>query len=375
MRVAWCNEWMQQLLVEALEVTPEAVTCVSCEPLGAGSVSGFDVRGGDGAELRYYVDTSAQAVRQETGMVLGDVAAPEARIWLHPADPHLPALAAIAFHDAVTALLARYGVTEATAPAFVAYRPGRRAVLRVDAPDRPIWIKVIRPSRIERIVSTHLACEREGLPVPGVLGWSPDGVLLLENAAGTPAADVMWEPERLVSLVDELRERIAGVHTTHTLRGVSGRLDWYAERLAERDDATSVARLVRDALAVTATSAREQVTHGDLHFGQLFLDEAGISGLIDVDTLGVGDAAEDPAAFIAHAIVSAVITPSEARQRVWALVQASLERWGDARVRALTSIHMLGHALAASDRGDDALAGQLIRIAQELMQGGAPSDE
>ncbi|MFC5338455.1 phosphotransferase family protein [Leucobacter denitrificans] len=377
---------MQHLLVEALEVAPEAVTLVSREPLGAGSVSGFDVAadrgGGDsGDPLRYYVDTSRQGTQQETGLVLGDLNAPEARIWLHPADPHLPALAAIAFHDAAASLLARCGVTDASAPTFIAYRPGRRAVLRVDAPDRPIWVKVVRPSRIERIISTHVACEQEGLPVPAVLGWSPDGVILFENAVGTPAAEVLWDPDDLVTQVDELRTRIASVETPHKLRGVADRLDWYADGLSHRDDAAQVARLARGALADTENQVREQVTHGDLHFGQLFLSDDGtgehsrISGLLDVDTMGIGDPAEDPAAFIAHATVSAMLTPPEARERVWSLVEIALSRWGSERVRALFAIHMLGHALAAVDRDEEVMSRMLLRNAQVVLSGGQPSDE
>lgn len=341
-------------------------------------MSGFDVTGQSEAPLRYYVDTSAQPVQQETGLVLGDLSAPEARIWLHPADPHLPALAAIAFHDAAASLLARFGVTGTSAPTFIAYRPGRRAVLRVDAPDRPIWVKVVRPSRIDRIISTHLACERAGLPVPAVLGWSPEGVILFENAAGTPATDAHWEPEQLVTRAEELRARIASVDTPHRLRGVADRLEWYASRLSHRDDAVSVAEIISEALVNTAGSLQDQVTHGDLHFGQLFLSDQGasdITGLLDVDTMGIGDPAEDPAAFIAHATVSAMLTPPGARDRVWTLVDVALNTWGSERVRALFAIHMLGHALAAADRHEEELSARLLRAARIVLGGGAPSAE
>lgn len=366
---------MQDLLVEALEISPEAVSLVSREPLGGGSVSGFDVTGDGEAELRYYVDTSAQPVQQETGLVLGDLHAPEARIWMHPADPHLPALAAIAFHDAAAALLTRCGVARASAPTFVAYRPGRRAVLRVDAPNRTIWVKVVRPSHVERIISSHHACEQAGLPVPAVLGWSPEGAILFEKAVGTPAAEVHWQPAHLITEIEHLRARIARVETTHKLRGVAGRLDWYADRLSHRNDATSIVELTRQALAQTASHIQTQVSHGDLHFGQLFMNDGKISGLLDVDIMGTGDSAEDPAAFIAHATVSAMLTPQEARDRVWSLVNTALARWGDQRVRALFAVHMLGHALAAVDRQDDELPGRLLRAARVVLGGGIPSDE
>ena len=47
--------------------------------------------------------------------------------------------------------------------------------------------------------------------------------------------------------------------------------------------------------------------HGDLHAGQLFIDRASarVTGLIDVDTLALGDAGTDAGAFLAHALASA----------------------------------------------------------------------
>src|SRR5690606_30011203 len=96
------------------------------EPLGAGSVTGFQTS--DAEPLLYFVDTSGLPVPAETGWSSGD-----ARIWMHPADPHLPALAPVAFEHASEALLARLGIATSSAPQIIAYRPGRRAVLRVAA--------------------------------------------------------------------------------------------------------------------------------------------------------------------------------------------------------------------------------------------------
>src|SRR5690606_29934267 len=87
------------------------------------------------------------------------------------------------------------------------------------------------------------------------------------------------------------------------------------------------------------------VVHGDLHYGQLFLDERGrICSVIDVDTLGIADPAEDSSAFLAHAIVSAGLTVDANRKRVWALADAAAARWGDDQlVRALSAVHLVGH--------------------------------
>lgn len=391
----------QALLIDALGVAPSAVRLVTREPLGAGTVSGYDVfeagtvssyetvKAGDEGDAthRYYVDTSRLRVAQETGLAMGgDAASPDARVWLHPADPHLPALAPIAFHDAAAALLARFGVTDAGAPEFAGYRPGRRAVLSIDAADHRVWVKVVRQSRVERIAETHRACERAGLPVPAMLGWSPEGVILLDNAEGTPAAEVAWEPETLLNQVDELRGDFARVETSRQARGVAGRLGWYTEQLRSRLSETSggevaaeledVAQQVGTVLARSDADREPRVVHGDLHFGQLFLKDGRISGVIDVDTVGVGDAAEDPAAFLAHATMSALMTTTEARGRVWALADAGMERWGqDQRARGLFAVHMLGHAVAASDGGDDQRVSTLLDTAHRVLAGGLPSQQ
>ncbi|MGZ8803915.1 MAG: hypothetical protein ACXWZG_01255, partial [Microbacterium sp.] len=118
------------LLAEALGLDAGLLAARTREPLGSGSVTGFDVAA-EGGDLRYYVDTSRHPVAVETGLALGDPAAPDARVWLHPADPHLPALAPAAFGHAAEALLARLGIVARESPSLVAYRPGRRAVLRV----------------------------------------------------------------------------------------------------------------------------------------------------------------------------------------------------------------------------------------------------
>lgn len=418
----------REMLREALELADEAIQQVSREPLGKGAVTGFDVvasgdTGGAGdagdagdtgeppTPLRYYVDTSRLAVTQETGLVLGPLAAPDVRIWLHPADPHLPTLPAVAFHHAAESLLSRIGLSVEQPPEFVGYRPGRRAVLRMVGADsagsRAVWVKIVRPSRAARIAGKHEACERAGLPVPSLEAWSPDGVMLIADAVGTPAADILARgadgaAELFLDRIDELIEQFAGVEVSEPARGVADRLDWYAERLADStlsepalgDSALGnstlareVAQAARDifakvsgaeseaAVARPAAPRPKQVIHGDLHFGQLFLDDAGgVSGVIDVDTLGVGDPAEDPAAFIAHATASALMTAPQRRQRVWDLADGAVRRWGDdPMVLGLFAVHMLGHAGGAIERGDELFATQLLRVAVAVLGGAAPS--
>lgn len=99
----------------------------------------------------------------------------------------------------------------------------------------------------------------------------------------------------------------------------------------------------RALLARAEEEARAQVVvHGDLHFGQLFIGDRGeISGVIDIDALGAADPTEDAAAFLSHAVASAVITSGANRERMRQLADHAAQRWGaDPGVRALTLVHL-----------------------------------
>lgn len=355
-----------ELLRDALGI--EDARLLSREPLGDGSVAGFVVAA-DGTEAFHYVDTSRLPVRAETGVASGDPQRPDARIWLHPADPHLPALAAAAFSHSGPILLSRLGIEQADSPELIAYRPGRRAVLRAATSDGAVWIKVVRPSRVDRIVEAHRACIEAGLPVPAVRGWSAEGLIVLDDAAGAPALDAHWEPEALLDMVDELRAGFMRVRTAPSRSGIGSRLDWYLGHAADHGGVQRLGAQVRAALE--AAGPQEPVaSHGDLHLGQLFLDDGRISGVIDVDTVGTSAPGEDPAAFVAHAVASALQSDDEARMRFRAVADAAAHRWAQvAGAPALTAAHLLGHAVAAVDRGEDAHVTELLRCGAAVLAG------
>lgn len=387
---AWCDRRMpadirsreELLLREVLELADDApVTLLSREPSGEGAVAGFTLVEAD-AELTYFVDTSARAVPRETGLVLGGLDAPEARVWLHPADPHLPALAPVAFSDAAATLLGRLGVTTTGVPRLVAYRAGRRAVLSVDAVGGVQWVKVVRPGRVERIVEAHRALAAAGVPQPALRGWSDEGLILIDQAPGTPAAAALGAsgapigPDALLDEVDALRQRIAAAALRDPARtDMARRLAWYAARLSvvlPPGQASGVARIV-SAVEGGWESGGGVVIHGDLHFGQLFLDdEAHVAAVIDVDTAGVGAASDDTGAFLAHAVASAVLTPSPRDERVWQLARAAARRWDAASVpgtRTRAVAHLLGHALGAWESGARDRAGRILDAAHAVAVG------
>jgi hypothetical protein len=352
------------LLGDALDVPASSVTPLSREPLGDGSVAGFQLDGGDVA----YVDTSLLPVAEETGMVLEGVA----RVWLHPSDPHLPALAPAAFGEAIATLLARLGIDQAEMPELIGYRPGRRAVLRVPTVEGDMWVKVVRPRRIQRVVDAHTSLREAGLPVPVVRGWSTAGLLVLESAAGHPATDAVWEPEELLDAVVRLRGRLSGAPVNWPARtSFAERVPWYVASLrAEFPERAAQLQTIAEVVEGVPVAPTSVAIHGDLHIGQLFVEAGEVSGLIDVDTAGAGAAEEDSAAFIAHAVASALLTERQGGDaaRVRALASAAHDRWGqDAQTRALTSVHLLGHALGTASGGDRRRAEVMLDTAERLV--------
>lgn len=363
------------LLREALEI-PDAVPVAlrTREPLGAGTVTGFEVVGADGHAVTYFVDTSGRPVAQETGLATGTPEAPEERIWLHPQDPHLPALAAVAFGGAARTLLHRIGRELVDPPELVAYRPGRRAVFRVVCNDGIRWAKVIRPERVERIVGLHARLADAALHVPQIEAWADAGLLVLPQAPGRPAVDVAPPASALLDEVDRWRQIMAGAPLENGARSeLPERAEWYTSRLAQRLEPEAADRLRVDAARVgpvVGDGGERTVIHGDLHFGQLFLDDAGrMSGVIDVDTAGLGTAADDSAAFISHALASAALAPGARGGWAREIGVAALERWDDAaaHVRERVAVHLWGHALGADDLGDAARRDVLLATADALL--------
>ena len=61
------------------------------------------------------------------------------------------------------------------------YRPRHRAVIEVLAPPNRIFLKLVRPARIELLQRLH-AVVADHVPVPHTLGWSADlGIVVLED--------------------------------------------------------------------------------------------------------------------------------------------------------------------------------------------------
>ena len=347
-------------------------TVINREATASGFLTGYclDLRNAHGNRLRQivYLETTPPAPErpgvlrfvEEDGEGVIDA-------WLYPNDPALPALGAAVFPEAAAVVLARLG-SPVAAPQLelVAYRPGKRAVVRATGEGRVVFLKVVRPKYAEHIHAAHRAWRSAGVPVPRSLGWAPEGLIALEDLGGAPADVVLPPPSQAGAMLDgivQLTGSIAEVPSHAPARAsLVNRLDWYERRLtalapgmAER--IYDVCGAIRQRIA-SAPPARTRTIHGDLHLGQLRVDphDGSITGLLDIDTAGLGDPADDLGAFAGHAIATAALQASLGADSstAWAeIAGAWIERWpvqdGCAgRGRAITATHLLAHALTGT---------------------------
>ena len=296
--------------------------------------------------------------------------------WIYPADPALPALAAAVYPHSAAILLGRLGLdAQDLGLEVLSYRPGKRAVIRTTTATRTLYLKVVRPRLVENLVSTHTQWLAAGIRVPSVIAWSPDGLIALDELPGTEASALIGsglidDSSGFLAELSDLRDRIATVPSTRDARAsLASRLRWYGRRMTQLipTDAKRVAGLTRGIQSMLDAAAGPSITvtiHGDFHLGQIFVDSpesSKIVGVLDIDTAGLGDPADDAAALWAHLITSAALfehrgnahasatarTLAASLRSTWDLSKtAPLDPAHRTRTVAIAATHLLGHALS-----------------------------
>ncbi|WP_460945645.1 phosphotransferase family protein [Okibacterium endophyticum] len=315
--------------------------------------------------------------------------------WVHPYDPALPALATAAFPDAARRSVASFGIEMTGGLDMLAYRPGKRAVLRFGTAEGPLYLKVVRPRRAEALHSAHRRFHEAGLPVPQSRGWSPAGLVVLDALRGVPASDRIVDVAAYTGFVDALKDLTLAIGAApsgeRARTSLLTRVDWYRERLAEvmpqharRVATVAEASTVRFELA---EQAPDVTIHGDLHLGQVFVDRGipiSVTGVLDIDTAGRGDRADDLGCLHAHLMVSAIANETageDERAMAYRCVASDVRsRWrefapGDSgivdRSDAVASVHLLAHAFGYAVREHNAdgrrLAERFIGEAETIM--------
>ena len=298
----------------------------------ASTTAAFDTRVRSAAGERDVVLGASTGIRDDPvrrGVVRVPCGAREVTVWRLPDDPGLPALAVATDAGAVAALLQSYGVRPAPVRLAVRrYRPRRRAVVEARTPTARFFLKVVRRPVVAPLARRHVLLRGAGLPVPRTVGWTDEGLLVLEALSGTTLRARLREggepaPDgaALLHLLDRLPDAVCDLPAR---RSWTDEVGHYAAVLAaalpaEAERCRQLADRVR---ATVHDVAPDEPVHGDLYETQLLLDGGRIHGLLDVDTAGPGRRADDLACVLAHLHVLAAREPAHATTTT-----ALAERW------------------------------------------------
>ena len=257
-------------------------------------------------------------------------------VWLYPNDPDLLGLPRAAFPDRMAetlnagTMLARPVTAEQLSLSMIAYRPRRRAVVKVvvNDPREVFYVKVLREKVFADIHHKHQLLRRAGLPAPEVVLTTADHLLVTRELPGMAMARALFEPgdpcspEELVALLDAMPSSVTALERRppwsdavgHYARMVAATLPELADELGWLSNQISTG-LARFPLG-------NEPTHGDFHEGQLRVAGGRVVGMLDVDTIGPGRRADDLACLIGH-----LSTIQRMNQQQEAKVRDLLARW------------------------------------------------
>jgi hypothetical protein len=246
---------------------------------------------------------------------------PVVHLWRHPADPELPALAVAC--DAVR-LSDRLG--SRVTVELLAYRPTRRAVLRVrraEPAGAVAYLKVVRPSAAGAFAERHRTLTAAGVPAPEVLRADEDGLVLLGAGRGTPLANLLSRGlgdragavlDALLGTLDALPPALLDLPRRPAW---SERADHYAHAAATvlPEHAARTEALAEGVNHLMANSDPGPVvpTHGDFYEANVLMDPrpdvVALTALLDVDAVGPGHRVDDLACLLGHVSVLPHLAP------------------------------------------------------------------
>ncbi|MCW6007165.1 phosphotransferase [Micromonospora sp. CPCC 205371] len=279
---------------------------------GRGSTVGYRAQVGwrDGsATAERLVATTARA---PDGALVVDDGVDRVAVWRFPHDPYLPALPAAIDPVAVGRLLHEYGYGGGPARLRVrAYRPGRRAVIEAATDRGRLFLKVVRPRKVTGLHERHRLLTDAGVPAPPSLGFTPDGLLVLQALPGRTLRQALMRggpapsARPLLSLLDRLPAQLA--HGPPRASWLDKAPHYAAVVAAALPERAAQATDLATQLAADRPPEPVSVVHGDLYESQLLVAGDRITGLLDVDTAGAGHRVDDLACLLGHLSVLAQI--------------------------------------------------------------------
>jgi Ser/Thr protein kinase RdoA (MazF antagonist) len=243
------------------------------------------------------------------------------------ADRRLPGLAP---------LLAQAGST------LLVHRPERRAVVRLARSPTPTYARVVRPSRLELLVSAvdHARAVADGaFTTPELFDVDRgSGVALFASLPGAPLHELLGCDE-VLSHAPAIGRALRTLHGAEVRPGTDehgpdaeARVLWTWVRRLPRY-APSLARPAADAAALVAEALRPASpvrlapAHRDLHDKQIFVDGGSSVGLLDFDTLAAAESALDLANLLVHLELRAMQGDCD-RGRARRMAEGLLEGYG-----------------------------------------------
>lgn len=271
-------------------------------------------------------------------LVIGD-GTERVTVWRFPYDPYLPALPAAHDPAGVTALVRSFGLADGPVRLELrAYRPRRRAVVEVRGTSGSrLFLKVVRPSQVAGLHQRHRLLTDHAVPVPPSLGYTEDGLLVLQALGGQTLRDVLRtggqpapDAAEILALLDRLPAALVEVPARRSWLDRVGHYANVLSGVAPRQ--ASLAAEVAAAVAAEAGRGPTVPVHGDFYESQLRVSGGRIVGLLDVDTAGPGDRIDDLACLLGHLSVLSQLTPDRATtlSRLGARYLAAFDRTVDA---------------------------------------------
>lgn len=247
------------------------------------------------------------------GTLIVDNGSDRVAVWRFPHDPDLSGLASAHDEGAVARLLNELDLGGGPVQLAVrAYRPRRRAVIEATGPAGRLYVKAVRPHRVEELHQRHRLMIANHVPSPHSLGWTDDGLLVLQALPGPTLREAIRAGTRPVpsgeSILDLLDRLPAALATGPKRPSWLDRVEHHAAIAAAIMPAEAErVRRIADAIRSEAGTGPIVAVHGDFYESQMLVDGPAISGLLDIDGAGPGDRLDDLGCLLGHLSVLATI--------------------------------------------------------------------
>lgn len=317
----------QSLRSEGIE--HDYISPFQVEPRGTSFLVGFIVGLVSGAEIFVYVEPDSRSTNPGGGTSGADLGQ-RLVVWKFPSDPKLDSLASVVDTEPLGVLFTRMNVGWVPSSAdLVTYRPGRRAMVRCTDGLTTVFVKAIRPRNTARVVSASKRAHAAGLPAPQIIGWSPAGIAVYETAVGVELSRAHETGVSGTTAIDRALETLFSLDKVTTdvpsKVPIIQNFEWYFAKAiyahpAEQTVLRKIEAKIRSATIRTPDPEDARTIHGDLHLGQIFVtnDSArSVSGIIDLDDMGVGLVGDDIAGFWANCVASSYLNTVESAESFW----------------------------------------------------------